>query len=359
MVETTSRAFLTPLLANSRRLREMGIELRTFTAPTPALADCDVLMIHAKYFGQQWNDGADPILAQLSEWSDQTGAIIYVDMYDSSGLIRAAVLPTVTLYAKNFLLRDRAAYAQPHYGGRIFTHYYHTADSVEDGDPQYSVPIEDPRDRAKLRVGWNTAFAHHGPLNYRVASLYRYAPLKLLLHAPTRFYSPSAPRSIDVSCRMSTAYARETVAYQRVRLNEMMSRRTQTGRLPRSEYFREMTRCKVVLSPFGWGEHAMRDYEAFVCGSVLLKPDMSHLETYPPLYVDGVTMVAHDWDLGDVEEKLDGILQDYPSAVEIAIAGQDLFRSYVSAGERSDSFVHHFSGLIRDATAAASGSIPH
>jgi len=254
------------------------------------------------------------------------GGQIYFDMYDSSGLIRNAVLPHVTIYAKNFLLREPDAYARSHYGGRTFTEYYHESAGVQDSEPQFSDAIASASDRAKLRVGWNMAFAHHGPINFRVASLYRLLPIKWLLDAPTRFYSPSRERPVDATCRVATSYARETVAYQRVRMCDLMKNRAATGRVPRAKYYRELTRSKVVLSPFGWGEHAMRDYETFICGAVLLKPDMSYLDTYPPLYDDGQTMVVHNWDLEDVGEKLDQILSNHSAHVEIAKTAQDRFR---------------------------------
>ena len=41
-----------------------------------------------------------------------------------------------------------------------------------------------------------------------------------------------------------------------------------------------MSSAKFGLSPFGWGEIGARDFEIFINGSLLIKPDMSHLETY-------------------------------------------------------------------------------
>ena len=54
-----------------------------------------------------------------------------------------------------------------------------------------------------------------------------------------------------------------------------------------------------MLSPFGWGELCLRDYEAVLGGALLLKPDMSHLETWPDVFVPHDTYAPFDWDATD------------------------------------------------------------
>ena len=41
-----------------------------------------------------------------------------------------------------------------------------------------------------------------------------------------------------------------------------------------------------MVSPFGFGEITLKDFETFLSGSVLVKPNMSHMETYPNFYID-------------------------------------------------------------------------
>ena len=38
---------------------------------------------------------------------------------------------------------------------------------------------------------------------------------------------------------------------------------------------------KVVISAFGLGEIILKDFETFLTGGMLMKPDMSHMETWP------------------------------------------------------------------------------
>jgi hypothetical protein len=66
----------------------------------------------------------------------------------------------------------------------------------------------------------------------------------------------------------------------------------------------------MVLSPFGWGEVCFRDFEAIISGSLLLKPDMSHLKTWPDVYIPYETYIPLKWDGSDIKEKAETYLAD-------------------------------------------------
>ena len=56
------------------------------------------------------------------------------------------------------------------------------------------------------------------------------------------------------------------------------------NRIGRKNYLSELSKSKISVSPFGWGEIAYRDFETFLHKSILLKPSMSHISTWPKLY---------------------------------------------------------------------------
>ncbi|MFQ6016727.1 MAG: glycosyltransferase [Kiloniellaceae bacterium] len=349
MSSHNTRAFLIPLLRNRGRLQDLGIALDIFYRVEPALRECDAIMVNEKYYGARWRSEAERILEELEGFAAATRAVLYCDIRASTGLIRADVLPRVTLYLKSQLLRDRSLYAKSFYGGRIFTDYYHRTAGVIDSRPQYSSPVTDPAQLKKLRISWNMGLVNYRVLGSRLATLYRHLPLKAPLHWSGGFCSPSTDRPQVASCRIGTSYDRETVAHQRLAIRDALRTHVATKWVSRREYLRELTRSKVAVSPFGWGEYTVRDYEAFLCGALLLKPDMSHLETYPDFYQDGKTMVAHRWDLCDLEEKLEIILADYDDYVTIAQAGQELYRHHFATREGREEFACCFHGIVADA----------
>jgi hypothetical protein len=120
------------------------------------------------------------------------------------------------------------------------------------------------------------------------------------------------------------------------------------GRLPYDEYSAELGRTRVALSPFAWGEICFRDFECFLSGATLLKPDMNHLETWPGYYKPGVTYVPHAWDFSDFRLRANELLETPALCREIARSAQDRYLESLSdrGGER---FAAHFAALIERA----------
>lgn len=77
------------------------------------------------------------------------------------------------------------------------------------------------------------------------------------------------------------------------------------------EYYKKMYDSKIILSPFGFGELPPRDLESCMFGSVLIRPDISHVETLPNIYIPYETYVPCKHDFSDLNEKIDYVLSDY------------------------------------------------
>jgi hypothetical protein len=98
-------------------------------------------------------------------------------------------------------------------------------------------------------------------------------------------------------------------------------------RVSRAEYLDELLRSKIVVSPFGYGEICWRDFEAIICGAVLFKPDMSHVQTRPNVFIPYITYVPLKWDYSDLEEKSEYYLQNKEKLVDIATGARSLLLS--------------------------------
>jgi hypothetical protein len=339
-------ALLMPLLLFKNALRDAGIVVRLFKAPSPALTDCDALVLDNNSFGPRWSGESASVLDEIASYRDHVANLIYMDLFDSAAWPHARALPYVSLYCKSQVLKDRELYLRPLYGARAFTEYYHREFGVEDNPPLHSEPVPDRASLSKLAVSWHSGFADYSPAGPRRTALYRHLPLAPLLKFPDRLRAPSTDRANDISLRVGLRYARPTIGYQRRRLAELLNDRVDTSRLSKRCYVQELCDSKIVLSPFGYGEVCYRDFEAFLCGALLLKPDMSGVETWPNIYRDGETMVGHRWDLSDIEQKLDDILAHYDRYVEIARRGQDAYLAHLTGPDADRLFAEHFSGLV-------------
>jgi len=347
------RAFLMPLVVHKYALADAGISVRLFDAPGDNLLDCDVLMFDSKYFGSRWSDRSQEVLAEISSYSEKVAATIYVDLQDSAGWEQARALPLVTLYCKSQILRDRSRYLEPLYGYRIFSDYYHREMGVDDDPPVVSEPVKEARDLDKLTLLWNSGLADYSWAGPARMAAYGFSPLPGLLKFPTRIEDPANQRDLDVSCRMGTNYIRKSVSYQRQRLSQILAPHMGTGKLSRRAYISELRNSRIVVSPFGYGEITLRDFEIFLNGAAMLKADMSDIETWPDFYADGQTMMAYKWDLSDVEEKIDTLLSDNSARIEIAAEGQARYMKHVSSPEAGAIFAAHMSQILDKADSHA------
>lgn len=239
--------------------------------------------------------------------------LVYLDSFANADIRLARDLPEFSLYYKKSLLKDPDAFLQTTEGHTNLTDYYGRLYGIAQEATNWQVPPE---------------------------FLGRLRPAPNFLTAPDladRFLGAPPPpqdrgRDIDLHARFggtgadSWYGAMRRDAETRVRALDGPGCALGSG-IPKARFMQELERSRICFSPFGYGELCWRDIEAFATGSVLLKPDMSHLRTEPDLYRDGETYVALKWDFSDLEEKVNLLLADDDLRARIArTAWQDARR---------------------------------
>ena len=346
-------AFLFPLIVHRKVLLADGLEIKLFSSVSVKLCDCDVLIVDSKYYSHRWGLEEDQILEELESFKLQGLKLIYADISDSTGWVHVKMMDIVDLYIKNQLLKDKKSYLQPIYGYRSHASFYHQTFDVNDKYEAYSMPIEKEDHLQKLKLGWNSGLANyslHGPF---VSKIFNRVPLSGLLKFPKPTRSANEKRLTSISCRFGTFYERDTVSFQRKKIAEIMATKIFAAlKLKRSSYFRELSNSRLIISPFGWGEITLKDYEVFLTGGALFKPKMAHMETWPNFFIDQETILTFDWDFSNFEEKLDLFISKPDLCVEIAQCGQDVYTRHTSSAEEGALFSLHLQGIINQALAA-------
>jgi len=329
-----------PLKKNINRLRERGLSLEFIwnNVFSDHLYDCDILFVNSKVFRTWWSTRKEEMLERFESYRSRIGRVFYFDTTDSSGTLQTELLSFVSRYFKSFLLKDSSLYLKSFYGGRIFTDYYYHKFGVKDTNEipaELCCPAEEG-DLAKLGISWNSALSFGRDWKYKYRNFFR-----------SRFVAPSQTRPVDLTCRMSLSHKRETIRYQRKRMAELLSDfNVPTERVSKKEYFAELKRAKIAVSPFGWGEFAYRDFEIFKSGCLLLKPDMSHISTWPDLYVEEETYALFSWDFSDFKEVVLELLSNPLKVKEIAENGQNRYRWFVESDKARDLFCDHVAAMV-------------
>ena len=343
-----------PIRAFSRHLREIDINVKFHFKSDESLSDCDVLCISTEVLKKSpLNKKPPDMYAMLEHFRKKVDTIIWFDMSAGTGTTLFSVLPYVDLYAKNQLLKDRSLYTRQFYGNRIYSEYYHERFGIVDS---YKVDSKSPAPSealGKLAVSWNLGLGDYRTFSKMGRRLRIFWPF-VNYHARTT--TPKNNRNVDISYRVSSNYHLDTVSYQRQETRRRLEKMTgdnkynifYEGKLPYYQYKDEIRRAKVMPSPFGLGEICFRDFECFIAGAALFKPDMSHLETWPDYYQPDVTYVSHAWDFSDFQDQLLGLLESPEESRCIAKDGQDrLLHSHSDAG--GEEFASHFAALIQKA----------
>ena len=350
-------SFNLPLRLHRSQLKAAGIDVSLRFSVNDRLLDCDILFLNSKYF-RAWS------LARRQELIEFIGAargkvkrVLWFDTTDSTGTTQVDVLPHVDGYYKAQVLTDRRGYLNSYYGQRIYTDYYHREFGISDEGSSGAQVTAREEDLHKIHVSWSSALGDHG--HGALSSLYRrvgtYLPLPPRYAA--RFTPADVARTVDISCRVGRNHTRHTVRFQRDKLVDALEQGygVATDKLSKGRYWRELRSAKIVPSPFGWGEITLRDFHTFINGAALLKPDMSHLATWPPLYKDGETYVSWRWDMSDIGEKIESLLSER-LYVDIARAGQETYRRYLLSSEGHAEFCDRIKGIVERHLASSAAS---
>jgi hypothetical protein len=253
--------------------------------------------------------------------------VVYFDGDDDLNIQYHGVIEAVDLYVKKHVFADENAYAASYLGKSNLTdhvsreHGFSFADNI--------IPTSGGLDKAhlaKLHLGWNIA------LDDKIFALAQ------------RRDMPTPPRDIDLSCR---AYVQPSVWTHALRsgvlermeaLSSRFSVLAPRDRVSQDKYYEEMLRSKICVSPFGFGEICWRDFEAILCGCLLVKPDMGHARTQPDLFVPGVTYVPVRWDYSDLEAQCERYLANEAERLRIVERAQKVLRESLEPAWFLDQF---------------------
>lgn len=267
---------------------------------------------------QTWFDVEPAELRRRADFLQEAypdAALVYLDWFAPLDLRFAQALdPVVRKYVKKQVFRDFAHYNAPVCGDTNLTDFYGRRYGIAFPESPSTLP---PGFERKLVLGSNFGLSAH------------------MFDGFLRRRWP-AERTIDLHVRIATKGAdwyqrmREEAASAVHALSDL--RHVSQGRVSLARFFEELRRSRICFSPFGYGEVCWRDFEAIMCGAVLVKPDMSHLRLSPDTFRANETYVPVRWDLADFEDTVRRLLADEKSRQRIAQQAYETVSKYVRSG---------------------------
>jgi hypothetical protein len=280
--------------------------------------------------------------------------VIYFDDSAATSVIQFNMFDFVDEYWKRSIFKNLDCYKEQYYGGHLFSNYYHNKYSINDENESFFNETSNGADLTKLKVAWNIGIGAF-PVSRNNVMNSKYIKIRKIVTGLSAFPSITPVRkviklyvnnmknelekNIDVnqrkeiiSGRFESNMYRNSIGQQRLIMQEKINNNNifLTGKVDRWRFTKEASLVRGMLSPFGWGEVCYRDFEAAIGGAVLIKPDMSHVETWPNIFNDK-SYISLSWDLNEL---ISFNLDEY-SVDRVNIARKIYFDSLNSMSDRA------------------------
>lgn len=282
----------------------------------------DLIFIDSKFFYEEFHkSNTQYIFGILEKLKKKCKQLIYCDN-EASLFINNQIYKYVDFYLKSKLPSDKNYYNFRYYGLRSYTDFYYKRFHVKDKNISYSEPIS-IEDQRKNILGWNNGICDYSlfsNLKRKIFSLTKFT--KFL-----KFNMKNNTKKINLSSRISQNYSRNTINFQRDFILKNFSKIANTERVNKRKYFNELSQSYSSLSPFGWGEICYRDFEIFYNSSMLIKPSMNHIRTWPDYYRHDDTYLGFNWDFSNFENILSKI-DNKEYCINVGKRGNNYFMKY-------------------------------
>jgi hypothetical protein len=259
--------------------------------------------------------------------------LVYFDGDDDVCIQWPGVLKAVDLYVKKHVFSDFQDYGRHFLGKSNLTDFVSRGggQSFENNVITASGPI-DQADLSKLHLGWNIAL--DDKIAKQASDIPRGDADRMDIDIASRAYVK--PEVWTYPLRAPVVEKLEVIAD---RFRVLAPR----DRVSQEQYYSEMLRARICVSPYGYGELCWRDFEAVLCGCLLVKPNMDHVHTWPNIFVAGETYAPVKWDYSDLEAVCARYLADEPARRRIADRAHEVL---ISALEEK-SFVSAFEAMLK------------
>tara|TARA_B110000027_G_scaffold131144_1_gene154962 strand:+ start:530 stop:1582 length:1053 start_codon:yes stop_codon:yes gene_type:complete len=299
----------------------------------------DLIFLDSKFFYKSFIK-SDYISIQktLDNIRSKCKILVYCDN-EASLFINNKIYRYVDFYLKSKLPINKNYYSLKYYGLRSYTDFYNHKFNIIDKNERFSDILTEDQSKKNI-LGWNNGICDYSLYGNLKRKIFSITKLNFIL----KFNITLQNKTNKLSARINQSYSRETINFQRKYLTKILRDYTETNRVNKKQYFNEIAKSYSSLSPFGWGEVCYRDFEIFLNKSMLIKPTMEHLITWPNYYVNNKTYLNFEWDFNNFE-KIISAVDDLDYCSYIADNGHQHFMSFFN-DEGRKKFSNYFDNIL-------------
>lgn len=268
--------------------------------------------------------------------------VVFFDTGDSAGSRCFGVLDSVDIFLKKQVYEDFGFYLEDH-GERNLMRWI--PEELNSYNRKYDVPSKE--NLKKVKVAWNIGLCQLYSVNRWISAAFsdtgfgRYLPFK---------WGEAYRKGTLLTAYRVGSFKDRRYSYQRKKIETVLKTLAHDNiivgnKVSKKQYLQEMANSKAIISPYGWGEICYRDFETIINGSLLIKPTMKNIITYPDIYKsEGVnqTYLPIGIDASRLSNTLDLLIErDF---IEVVKSAQSYLKSWVT---NSNVFVSHLRSLFQ------------
>ena len=338
---STKSSLIFPFYAFKKELLNNKINFN-ITEKINKIKKNDVLIIDSKFFYYEYSDKKIiKTIKILKNLKKKTKKLVFFDTSDSTGPIEIKIIEHVDLYLKHQIFKKKTYYLKDLYGGRLYTDYYNSNHNIKDIKPTFQKKIYKSY-LDKIQVGWNIGLSDYTIFSNIKFKIYKW----LSFIKPKKFPKINyvGKKNIDFLLNFNLRYKNNTIGFQRVFLSKIYPEKIKKINFFR--YFVMLKKSLVSVSPFGWGEINYRDFEAIISKTVLYKPDLDHIETWPNFFIKNKTYVNFNWDMNNFEKKLLKLTSNKKKCLKISTAAFQNYIKFTSGSNAGNLFAKRLIDLF-------------
>jgi hypothetical protein len=184
-----------------------------------------------------------------------------------------------------------------------------------DLDLSYDISETDYNHKLKLS-GWNLGYYNPDYLQFDSHIIHKDIDVCAI-------YQGLHPENYDHGVRNDIMYtSHRSGAWERLKSSSGFT--YEIDKRTYNEYINILRRSKMSISPYGMGEVCFRDFEIIRFGSIMIKPDMSKIKTYPNIYIPYETYIPCNLDWSNLNEQIQYVLDHYNECKDIAKNAQQI-----------------------------------
>ena len=345
MTSKVEHDFLFPIFRCKNYLTDLGYTIKLKNKLDNSLLNCDILCVLSTCIRHHGKDNV--YMDELRKFSELAKLTYFLDISDSGGLFYEIGFEIGQVYYKKQIYHDRSYYTNSntceprmHFDYVIKNNFIKKdSHNIPDNYSHISKNIIDD-----IRISWNVGLGDYRTFSFPSKTLLRGVirmqtkicrkPMIFPMFQNRYDFNEYSDRNVDLlSCFGSYDLTSKPISFHRKASADMAASlngdyKVASGFFPVDEYYTLLRKAKMALSPFGWGEMTWKDFEVFINGIALLKPNMSHLETWPNYYIENETYLPYSWDASELGELIERVLSDEGFLEEVARNGQERFRSF-------------------------------